>query len=408
MSERNQALAHTTTDTANANANATVATVTKHGVPAAILRKTREAVEFRYLPEYLTSGGPAVATSLPRRSDPITLRGGAVPPFFAGLLPEGRRLSALRRALKTSADDEFGLLLAVGGDVIGDVTITESGDAPRPVPMLNLPADISQLNILELLGDADYDSVSIPGVQDKFSGRMLNLHGAQAGASVIVKLDPPDFPHVVRNEAAFLRVARESGLRVPEWRLATDAMGVDLLIVTRFDREGDTKFAVEDASQVLGIWPADKYHVTAEETSLALIEHCAARAVAAKTLFEQVLFAVITGNGDQHAKNVSMIQRDSEWRISPAYDLPSTAVYGDATTALSISGSKRGLSRRKALRFAERIGLPQRAAERSLDRLLARTASTLRDLTELRLPYSAAQTRDWQRELDYRRRLLDS
>ncbi|HHU66493.1 MAG TPA: hypothetical protein GXZ33_01375 [Corynebacterium sp.] len=30
------------------------------------------------------------------------------------MLPEGRRLTALRTAVKTSADDEFSLLLAVG------------------------------------------------------------------------------------------------------------------------------------------------------------------------------------------------------------------------------------------------------------------------------------------------------
>ena len=33
--------------------------------------------------------------------------------LFAGLLPEGRRLGALRRAVKTSADDDLTLLLAV-------------------------------------------------------------------------------------------------------------------------------------------------------------------------------------------------------------------------------------------------------------------------------------------------------
>jgi len=36
---------------------------------------------------------------------------GALPSYFSGLLPEGRRLGALRRAVKTSADDELSLLL---------------------------------------------------------------------------------------------------------------------------------------------------------------------------------------------------------------------------------------------------------------------------------------------------------
>jgi serine/threonine protein kinase HipA of HipAB toxin-antitoxin module len=52
---------------------------------------------------------------------------GAVPPFFAGLLPEGRRLSALRAAVKSSGDDELSLLLAVGGDTVGDIEILPEG-----------------------------------------------------------------------------------------------------------------------------------------------------------------------------------------------------------------------------------------------------------------------------------------
>src|SRR5438552_2279477 len=53
---------------------------------------------------------PAVATTLPVTPEPLVRTGGAVPAYFAGLLPEGRRLGALRRAVKTSADDELSLL----------------------------------------------------------------------------------------------------------------------------------------------------------------------------------------------------------------------------------------------------------------------------------------------------------
>ncbi|WP_414819923.1 HipA domain-containing protein [Serinicoccus sp. CNJ-927] len=35
-----------------------------------------------------------------------------------------------------------------------------------------------------------------------------------------------------------------------------------------------------------------------------------------------------TGNGDLHAKNLSVLQRDGEWRVAPVYDVPSTVPYG--------------------------------------------------------------------------------
>jgi len=61
-------------------------------------------------------------------AEPVVRPGGALPAYFAGLLPEGRRLSALRRAVKTSADDELSLLLAVGADAIGDVQVVRRFD----------------------------------------------------------------------------------------------------------------------------------------------------------------------------------------------------------------------------------------------------------------------------------------
>lgn len=45
--------------------------------------------------------GP-VATSLPLISAPYVTFGGAIPPFFTNLLPEGRRLSNLKRTVKPS------------------------------------------------------------------------------------------------------------------------------------------------------------------------------------------------------------------------------------------------------------------------------------------------------------------
>jgi len=63
---------------------------------AAHLTRTGNDIEFRYTPEYLDRGGPAVATTLPLNEQPVVTVAGAVPAYFAGLLPEGRRLSALR------------------------------------------------------------------------------------------------------------------------------------------------------------------------------------------------------------------------------------------------------------------------------------------------------------------------
>ncbi len=77
---------------------------------------------------WIAAPGPAIATTLPVTEVPVLRPGGALHAFFAGLLPESRRLGVLRRAVKISADDELSLLLAVGEDTIGDVEVV----APQP------------------------------------------------------------------------------------------------------------------------------------------------------------------------------------------------------------------------------------------------------------------------------------
>jgi serine/threonine-protein kinase HipA len=123
--------------------------------------------------------------------------------FFAGLLPEGRRLTALRRTVGTSADDEFSLLLAVGGDTIGDVQVVPAGDAPTAATNPVVIADFGNVVFADLFAQAigqRPDRIALPGVQDKVSGQMLNMPVRDRSAGYILKLNPPEFPHLVENE----------------------------------------------------------------------------------------------------------------------------------------------------------------------------------------------------------------
>lgn len=112
----------------------------------------------------------------------------------------------------------------------------------------------------------------------------------------------------------------------------------------------------------------------------------------------------MTGNGDVHAKNLSIVRRDGEWRVSPAYDVPSTLPYRDTTMACSMLGKKSGFSRKNLLQFAEEIGLPQRVATRVLDEVLNVTAPALGWPAES--PYPPEIRREILRSLKYRRSLV--
>lgn len=381
----------------------TTADVYKGSTLAAHLRRDdRGTVTFAYRDSY---AGPAVASTLPIGSNPVTTPSGSLPPFFSGMLPEGHRLTVLRTAAKTSADDELTLLLAVGAEAPGDVRILPTGIAPYDETPL-ATTDPSTLDFAALAGIPD--RTALAGVQVKISASMVNVPLTLRGHSALLKLDPRDHPHLVANEALHLTHAPALGLPVAQHTVVHDRNGLSGLLVGRFDRILDDtgtihRVAMEDAAQVLGIHPAQKYNVTTEEVILALTGLTSARPVAARNLYLQFLFAWLTGNGDLHAKNVAVLQAPTgSWQISPIFDIPCTAVYRDMTMALSIDGRVKKIRRRHWDALAHTIGLPPRAADAAIHTALA--AANRIDLTEL--PFEGSPLNGAQRELGFRRSLL--
>ncbi len=373
------------------------------GVPAGLLHRLADRTEFLYLPEYLDSGGPPVAWSLPKGAEAFIAPAAAVPAFFAGLLPEGRRLTALRRTVGTSADDEFSMLLAVGNDTIGDVQILPAGDTfadTRPI----VADDLSEVVFADLFAQAigqQPDRIALPGVQDKISGQILNVPVQGRSRAYILKLNPPEFPHLVENEYFFFRAAAHTRLRLAKVELVHDKIGAPGLLVHRFDRipGGDhlRPLAVEDACQVLGRWPGDKYVISTEDAIVGLARCCRAPGVATLELYRLLVFAYLSGNGDLHAKNLAILKdQRGEWRATPAYDLPSSAVYGDRAMALPIGGRIRQQLSWPMLRsLSEAIGVPGRLAADVIREQTAAADTWIEDLNQL--PFNASTIRNLRR-----------
>ncbi|MFJ5699769.1 type II toxin-antitoxin system HipA family toxin [Arthrobacter sp. NPDC093139] len=408
-----------------------IADIYKRGVLAARLERHDGGTKFSYLPAYLQNGGPAVASSLPLTAEPVLSAAGAAPPYFTGLLPEGRRLNALRRSIKTSADDDLSLLIAAGGNPVGDVQIVGHGE-PLDVEEHAVEVDPRKpVDFDELLGDSGLiDPVALAGVQDKLSAGMISMPVASAGRRFILKLNAPEFPHVVENELIMFRYAAKLRIPLSRVQLMRDVAGRPGLLVERFDRVplGDStagsadhvaRLAVEDGAQVLKLYPADKYNVGFGTVCHALAEYCAAPLPALRNLAIQAAFAWLSGNGDLHAKNVSMVQQPhGEWSIAPVYDIPSTVVYGDKTLALTLGGKRTGISRKHFLGWATGLGLTERAAMQVVELALKAAGPLLADLEAGAAfasthdgggsPFPDMVTRAWVKELKHRRRLLEA
>lgn len=344
------------------------------------------------------------------RAEAFIAPAAAVPAFFAGLLPEGRRLTALRRTVGTSADDEFSMLLAVGSDTIGDVQVLPSGDTAAETKAVVVD-DFSEVVFADLFAQAigqQPDRVALPGVQDKISGQMLNVPVQGRSRAYILKLNPPEFPHLVENEAFFFRAAAHTRLRLADVELVHDKRGAPGLLVNRFDRipEGDLirPLAVEDACQVLGRWPGDKYVISTEDAITGLARCCRAPGVAALELYRLLVFAYLSGNGDLHAKNLAILRdQQGEWRVTPAYDLPSSAVYGDRTMALPIGGRIRQQLSWPILRnLSQAIGIPVRLAADVVREQVAAAEIWGEDLNQL--PFDVNTIRNLRRLVNARMR----
>ena len=99
-----------------------IAKVFVNGIEAGRL----EELEFgkRYSFEYIQgyTGGP-VSLTIPLSLSRYEYK--FFPPFFDGLLPEGYQLDGLLKFKKIDRNDFFSQLLAVGDDMVGNVTVKE-------------------------------------------------------------------------------------------------------------------------------------------------------------------------------------------------------------------------------------------------------------------------------------------
>lgn len=165
--------------------------------------------------------------TLKNHFDPALYRErGELPPFFAGLMPEGplrRRLAATRKSERDM--DDFGILAAAGEDLPGAVTVV-------PANIDNLTAAARAYGVT---GGADNLEISVPeqaaegaaslsGVQDKLAlsrakdGKRYCMPVKGTLSDVIAKLPLAGDDAQVMNEYACLQLAGLAGVNVAQCR----------------------------------------------------------------------------------------------------------------------------------------------------------------------------------------------
>ncbi|MCX2934811.1 type II toxin-antitoxin system HipA family toxin [Mycobacterium sp. CVI_P3] len=349
---------------------------------AHLTRERGDAVHFDYVAHENVEGSvrdQSVSWSLLRSGEyPVITTGGAVPPFFAGLLPEGVRLGVVTSSMKTSADDHLTLLLAIGADTIGNIRVFPAGVEPvQPLPLFEPARDTDFRAVFaKLTGSVHADPVGLAGVQPKVSAAMLSTPTQTRAGPAILKLNPAQYPLLVENEHFFMRMASACGLRAAATALLHDAQGHSALLVSRFDRVEGRRIPQEDACQVAGLYPASKYRIKTETALTTLSDACGrgggSRVIALLELLKVVVFSWLIGNGDLHGKNMSIYNPDGVWQPTPAYDLLCTQPYAgwNDPMALDLYGRANRLTRADFIDAGTRLGIRTRAIANMIDAII--------------------------------------
>lgn len=333
------------------------------------LSRTPGGCLFRYHPAYVQSGAKGIAQHLPCTGQDIEVRGATnLPTYFAGLLPEGVLLDAMVRSRRVSRDDLFGILAETAFDAIGDITVLQLGKE-----MPNGYSSVAEVKVAldQILMGAPSDRIAaISGVQPKLS--IGNLVGAMRGKSAIVKIEPAQYPGILKNEAYFMKLAKAAGLTAAEVILEEDA-----LVVTRFDRvrvgrQPSKQLHIEDALQLLDRYPFAKYSLDYFEILAALRQLGSSKAVLLD-LFRLYFYSYVIGNGDLHAKNVSFVYNEiaQQWVMSPAYDLLCTLPYEEEhRMALPLDEQYGQFTRDDFVKAGLAFGVTPKAMESMMNRVV--------------------------------------
>ena len=360
------------------SAQSEAATVKLHGKPIGFMRYSRGTTSFQLADEYFSEPRrPTLGQVFEEEPSRLWRQAQRVPAWFSNLLPEGRLRERLAQMYGVSPRNEFRMLLVVGADLPGAVSIeAHDEDDAGNMEVIGGDAAGTDDSSVVLSDDADLSDLirfSVAGVQLKLSMLMsaggMSIAGPGILGNRLVKFPSRHYADIPKNEFAMMTWARESGIDtppcelVPGSSLGTLPHGFEVLddshlfVVERFDRAGyrhplfepdgqvaDRAVHIEDFNQILDRWPDSdvKYQLSFERLGRIIAGVCGHEDFL--EFVRRLTFCISIGNEDAHLKNWSVWYPDRITpKLAPAYDLVSTIQYQDLSrdTGLLIGGDRR-------------------------------------------------------------------
>ena len=259
------------------------------------------------------------------------------------------RKLGLRGAAADSAQlDELTYLLESGSDRIGALDFQASATeyVPRSSPMATLEELLESAARVEQgiplspeLGQALQHGSSIGGARPKAlleDGRRKLV--AKFSAST-------DWYNVVKSEFIAMRLAQLAGLQVAQVELAS-ALGKDVLLIERFDRihtqDGWQRKIMVSALTLFGLDEMLARYASYEDLAELVRHRFTDPTSTLRELFARLVFNILVGNTDDHARNHAAFWDGEMLTLTPAYDIcPQGRTGNEATQAMLIAGNNR-------------------------------------------------------------------
>ncbi len=174
-------------------------------------------------------------------------------------------------------------------------------------------------------------------------------------------------PYLLINEHLFMTLARDFGFKVPYNGIIKHEIDYHYFI-KRFDRYNDSKIDHTELLTLMNKISTEKYKVTMQEVFETAKEYLNNEDQI--ILFKFIIFSVVIGHGDLHAKNLSLINvsnhsNEENKQLSPFYDISTTKIYKgimDRDIGLKIINKTKNIDRQMLLKFADVIKIDKNIA----------------------------------------------
>lgn len=251
--------------------------------------------------------------------------GGAMPPYIKDSLPDAWGKLVLASYNQGRALDDYEILCQTNKNRVGALVVMD----PEHAALADISVGLSELFDAAMNIQYGFD---VPLDVRRLLEQGGTLGGARPKASIVedsglwiakfaMREDRFDCQAV---EAASLQMAKECGIRVPDFRTET-INGKTVLLIRRFDRQ----YSDRGEHRIHFLSGAGLLNVTYEsglgsyvEIANAITRFGAAPAADCRELFKRMLFNILIDNTDDHIKNHGVLHLDdNKYRLSPAFDV---------------------------------------------------------------------------------------